>query len=175
MEHKITLRPWRKSDFSTLADLANNPSIAKNLTDKFPQPYTEKDAKDFIKKASIIVPCTRFAIFYNETLAGSIGVYPLEDINRLNAELGYWIGEAFWGKGIITKAIAYMLDYVFEILPIDRVFARPFPHNTASIKALEKNGFVLEATIKEGLVKNNKKMDELIYSINKSKRAIKKI
>ena len=166
-QQQIKLRPWKKSDVPFFIKHATNSKISKFMTDRFPQPYTEKDAKMFIKSANLIQPTTRFAILYNEQVVGSIGIYPQEDINRLNAELGYWLAEEYWGKGIMSEAINYLLKYVFEILPIDRIFARPFPTNLASISILKKNNFVLEATIKNGLIKNGNKMDELIYAIRK--------
>lgn len=167
MNNQVKLRPWRKSDVSFFVNNATNPEIAKNMTDRFPQPYTERDAKTFIKNAIHTDPTSRFAILYQDEVVGSIGVFPQEDINRLNAELGYWLAEPFWGKGIMTDAIKYMVEYAFDMLPIDRIFARPFPTNPASQKILEKNGFVLEATIKDGLIKNGVKMDELIYAVRK--------
>ena len=163
----VKLRPWKKSDVTFFVNNATNPKIAANMTDRFPQPYTEKDAKTFIKNAMQISPATRFAILLDDIVVGSIGLYPQEDINRLNAELGYWLAEQYWSKGIMSEAIQYILTYAFEVLPIDRIFARPFPTNIASQKILEKNGFMLDATIKGGLVKNGKKMDELIYAVRK--------
>lgn len=164
---KFELRDWRESDMTSLVASANNPSIAKNMTDGFPSPYTEEAARKFIEFATAQQPTLRKAICVNDKACGAIGLYPLQDINRLNAELGYWLAEEHWGKGIITAAIKQMVDYGFSNFPITRIFARPFENNIASQRALERAGFKLEARISKALIKNEVVMDELIYAIRK--------
>jgi RimJ/RimL family protein N-acetyltransferase len=161
------LRPWQRSDAESLSKYANNPKIAKNLTDIFPHPYTLEDAYKFINMAISSEPTTIFAIDVKGEAVGGIGLHQQHDIQRKNAELGYWLAEPYWGKGIITEAIKSMVSYGFKTLDINRIFARPFGSNFASQKVLEKAGFILEARLEKTLIKNNVYEDELIYAVRK--------
>ncbi|WP_377491425.1 GNAT family N-acetyltransferase [Pontibacter toksunensis] len=111
--------------------------VSKNMTDKFPHPYTAADASAFIDFANSQQPVHIFAIDIGGEAVGGIGVHPQTDIHCKNAELGYWLAEAFWGKGIISAAIRQAVDFAFATYDIDRVFARPFGTNLASQRALE--------------------------------------
>jgi len=161
------LRPWQANDLESLVHHANNPRIAANMTDRFPHPYTPDDAKAFIAMATASEPVFIFAIDINGEAVGGIGLHPQADIQRRNAELGYWLGEEHWGKGILTRAIPQMVDYGFRSFPIDRIFARPFGRNEASQRVLEKNGFVLEARFEDTLFKNGVYEDELVYAVRR--------
>lgn len=168
-EHKgVTLRPWHENDLENLVKYANNPNIAKNMTDGFPFPYTIEKAKSFIAMANQSVPVRIFAIDLQGEAIGGIGIHPLSDIYRQNAELGYWLAEPFWGQGIISEAIRQVLTRAFKNKELHRVFARPFGSNTASQKVLEKNGFVLEGRFDKVLIKNNELQDELVYAVRRS-------
>ncbi|MET4083058.1 ribosomal-protein-alanine N-acetyltransferase [Pedobacter sp. UYP30] len=164
---QITLRPFEPRDADALAKYANNYNISKNLTNKFPFPYTKKDAEIFITWALSHNPLQVMAIEIDRDVIGSIGIHPLADIYAKSAELGYWIGESFWGKGIATGAIEEMLVYGFEAFDIDRVFARTTQVNLASQSALKKAGFVLEAKLNATIFKNNEYFDELIFGFRK--------
>lgn len=155
------------NDLDSLVKYANNANIAKNMTDQFPHPYKESNAKDFIMYATAVPPVHIFAIDVNGEAIGGIGVHPQSDVQRKNAELGYWLGEPFWGKGIITKAIPQVVDFAFKTFDINRVYARPFGTNGASKKVLEKTGFKREAHLKNSLFKNGEYVDELIYAVRK--------
>jgi len=165
MEFK--LRPWNISDLDSLVKYANNWNIAKNLTDKFPFPYSENSGRAFIEFATKDDPIHIFAIDINGQAVGGIGIHPQYDIHRKNAELGYWLAEPFWGKGVISNAVKQSVDFAFDTFHIDRVFARPFGTNLASQKVLEKNGFVLEGRFEKVLFKNNEYLDELIYAVRR--------
>jgi len=165
MDYK--LRAWNLDDLDSLVTYANNWEIAKNLTDKFPYPYTKESGKSFIEYASQGHPTSIFAIEINKEACGGIGIHPQDDIFAKNAELGYWLAERFWGNGIITRAVKEMVDYGFKTYDIDRIFARPFGSNIGSQRVLEKVGFVLEATYKNTIWKNNQYEDELVYAIRK--------
>lgn len=167
MEFK--LRPFTMDDVDSLAKHANNPRIAMFLTDAFPHPYTKEDAVRFITLASKDNPARIFAIEVNGEVAGGIGIHPQADIYKRNAELGYWLAEHYWGKGIISKAIPLAVKIAFENYDIDRVFARPFSTNGASQRVLEKAGFALEARFEKTLIKNGELIDELVYAIRKQK------
>ncbi|MCC6837366.1 MAG: GNAT family N-acetyltransferase [Bacteroidia bacterium] len=161
------LRAFRIADINALAKHANNPKIAANLTDKFPHPYTPAHAQHFIENAMKHSPATMLAITIDDEVVGGIGIHPQEDIQRKNAELGYWLAEQHWCKGIISAAIPLMVEYGFKNFNIDRIFARPFGTNIASQKVLEKSGFKLEARFEKTLLKNGVQLDELVYAIRR--------
>lgn len=167
----IRLRTFDLGDADAIASLANNRKIADNMRDMFPHPYHREDAVRFIQRVNQQSPSTVFAIELDGKPVGSIGYFPASDINRMNAEVGYWLGEPFWGKGIITEAIGKLVDHAFTHSNLSRLFAIPFPHNLASAKALARNGFELEATLKGTLIKHDRVMDELIYSIRREEWA----
>jgi RimJ/RimL family protein N-acetyltransferase len=165
MEFK--LRPWQMTDLDALVKYANNPAIAKNMTDKFPHPYTEADGVNFIHFANSNNPINIFAIEVNGEAAGGIGIHPQDDIHRKNAELGYWLAEPFWAQSIISRAIPQMVKFAFDTFAITRVFARPFGTNLASQRVLEKSGFVLEGRFENVLFKNGEFLDELVYAVRR--------
>jgi [ribosomal protein S5]-alanine N-acetyltransferase len=162
MEFK--LRSWKNDDCYSLVNYANNYNIARFMTDKFPYPYTMDDAVNFIEMASLSLPSNILAIEVDGKAVGGIGIHIQPDIYQKNAEMGYWLGEPFWGKGIITNAITQMVDYAFKHWSINRIFARPFGTNLASQRVLEKAGFLLEGKFEKTLYKNGEYMDELIYA-----------
>jgi len=164
---EIKLRPWNIEDADSLVENANNFDIARFMSDAFPNPYTLEDAKNFIAFATKDEPIHIFAIDIDGQAVGGIGIHPQADIMKKNAELGYWLGEKYWGKGIISKAIREIIPWAFNTYDITRIYARPFGSNMASQKVLEKAGFVLEARIKENIFKNGEYLDELIYAIRR--------
>lgn len=165
--NKISLRPWSLNDLDQLISLANNAKIASNLTNAFPHPYTEEAGKNFISMSLSGDPIHIMAIDIDGIAIGAIGVHQQADIFSRNAELGYWIGEPYWGNGWVTKAISLMTDYAFHKFDIDRIFARPFGSNIASQKALEKNNYILEARLSNTIYKQGVYHDELIYAKRK--------
>ncbi len=165
----FSLRPWHMDDLANLVGLANNYEIAKNLSDQFPHPYTSENGEAFIRFATSHDPLHIFAIDIDGLAAGGIGIHPQSDIYRKNAEMGYWLGQPFWGRGIISRAVLQMVDYGFRNFDIDRIYARPFGTNTASQKVLEKTGFILEARIDGAIFKNGVYFDELIYASRRKK------
>lgn len=162
------LRRWSPDDIHSLVKYANNQKIAQNMTDMFPHPYGESNARAFIEFASKDEGHKIFAIEVNGEAVGGVGLHFQTDISRLNAELGYWLGEPFWGKGIVTGAIREIVMIGFENYPINRIFARPFGRNMASQRALEKAGFKLEARFEKTIIKQNILEDELVYAIRRT-------
>jgi ribosomal-protein-alanine N-acetyltransferase len=164
----IVLRPWSIGDAGQLALIADNKKIADNLRDGFPFPYSLNDAKNWL---NIILPENYpprfFAITVNKQLVGSIGIVTKTDIYRKNFEIGYFLAEEHWGKGIATRAIKAATSYAFKDFDIVRVYAEPFSDNQGSRKALEKAGFTLEATLKRNVIKNGIIKDSCIYSVLK--------
>jgi ribosomal-protein-alanine N-acetyltransferase len=162
------LRNFEDNDAESLSQNANNPKIAGKLTDAFPHPYQLEDAQRFIAMAQSHSPARIFTIDYNGEACGGMGIHPQNDIMRKNAELGYWLAEPLWGKGIISVLIPEIIRYGFNHFDIDRIYARPFGSNLASQKVLLKAGFVLEAHIKENIFKWDRVEDELIYGFRRS-------
>jgi [ribosomal protein S5]-alanine N-acetyltransferase len=164
----ILLRPWSIRDAAQLAEIANNKNIADNLRDGFPFPYSLNDAINWL---NIILPenlpARFFAITIDKILVGSIGIVTKEDIYRKNCEIGYFLSEKIWGKGIATKAIKAATSYAFNKFDIVRIYAEPFADNPGSRKALEKAGFTLEATLRSNVIKNSIIKDSCIYSVLK--------
>ncbi|MEO6190012.1 MAG: GNAT family protein [Saprospiraceae bacterium] len=165
--NNAVLRTWQISDVDSLVKYANNAHISNMLMDRFPHPMTEVNAIEFIENANKLNPALILAISIDGIASGGIGIHPQEDIFHKNAELGYWIAEDHWGKGLMTKLVKEMCDYVFLNFPTERIFARPFGSNIASQRVLEKNGFVFEAKLKQTIFKNNQYEDEMIYSIRR--------
>lgn len=163
----VALRPWRVSDRDTLVNLGNNPNIARYLTNAFPSPYTKEKADAFVAMANQEDPPRILAITLDEQPVGAIGLHPQMDIHCQNAEMGYWLGEPYWGRGIMTRAIRLMATYGFTHLPVNRIFARPFSTNIGSQRALEKAGFTLEARLQGTILKHGEVLDELIYGIRR--------
>jgi len=167
MDTPFTLRPWTLDDLPSLVHYANNFEIARFLTDKFPHPYTEDDGRRFIAHATEAPPTQIFAIEFNGEAIGGIGLHTQQDVHRKNMELGYWLGQPFWGQGIMTRAVAQMVDYGFRTFDIARIYARAYGPNIGSQRVQEKAGFVLEAHFKNTLFKNGEFLDELIYAVRR--------
>lgn len=160
----IRLKDLGPGDCVRLAELADNIKIWQMVRDYFPHPYSVKDAETFINMVSLENPRQNFGIEYQGELCGVIGLVLQEDVYKRSAELGYWIGEKFWGKGIATKAVELILKYGFEELQLVRIYSGVFENNPASMKVLEKNGFQKEAIMRKAVFKNAVLMDEHLYS-----------
>ncbi len=161
----FSLRPFCIEDLPALVKHANDPTIAANLTDAFPHPYTEEHGQQFLTHWMASDPPLVLAIEVNGEAAGAVGLHPQTDIMRRNAELGYWLARPYRGHGIMSTVVLQAVVRGFTILPgIHRIYARPFGRNLASQRVLEKAGFVLEATLNGTFVKNGQVEDELIYA-----------
>ncbi len=164
------IRKWKLSDAAALAVAISNKKILNNLRDGLPYPYTEKDGADFISDmlSANEDETFAFAITVDNNVIGNIGVFRQENIHRQTAELGYYISEEYWGKGIMTEAVKQICEYVFSNSDIIRIYAEPFAYNTASCRVLEKAGFQYEGTLRNNAVKNGKVIDMKMYSILKA-------
>ncbi|NOT93893.1 GNAT family N-acetyltransferase [Ferruginibacter sp.] len=163
MNNKIELREYSLQYASAFAEMRNNPKIFENGFDSTPNPYTTDVAIELFQKQIDKQTAERFLIFCNEQLCGEIGIWLKDDVQRLNVDLGYFVAEPFWGKGIATEAIRLMVDYTFKTFDVIRIAAGVFEHNKASMKALEKNGFILESIQKKAVVKNDRIMDDYMW------------
>lgn len=158
------IRNFQDYDIHSLVKYANNKKIADNLRDAFPHPYKLEHAIQWLKIVESEKIPTNFAIANEEELIGGIGLILQEDVHRKNAEIGYWLGEPFWGKGIMSKAIKIFSDFAFNEFNIIRIYARVFESNKNSARVLEKAGYKLEAKFEKAIIKNNLIQDEYIFS-----------
>jgi RimJ/RimL family protein N-acetyltransferase len=159
-----TIRSWRPSDVPSLVVHANNRKVWINLRDRFPHPYTAADGRRFVRAARNMAPETFFAIDVDSAAVGGIGFVLQQDVERVSAEVGYWLGEAYWGRGITTEALAAITRYAIEQHGLTRVFAVPFAYNQASCRVLEKAGFTLEGHLHRSAIKDGKVVDQLQYA-----------
>jgi RimJ/RimL family protein N-acetyltransferase len=159
-----TIRPWRLDDAESLAKHANNRKVWLALRDLFPHPYTSDDAHKFLQKAMDAEPVTNFYIEVEGLATGVIDIHLGQDVHRHTATLGYWLGEDFWGRGIMTEVVAAFTDFCFEDSPIRRISAEVFANNPASARVLEKAGFVFEGCLKNNVIKDGKLLGSLLYA-----------
>jgi len=158
------VRSWRTSDADALARHANNRHIWINLRDAFPHPYSKRDARTFLRSTRARAPETFFAIAVGEEAVGGIGFVLQPDVERVSAEIGYWLAEPFWGRGIVTEAVVAVTDYAISEHHLTRVFAVPFAWNAGSCRVLEKAGYVLEARLRRSAIKDGRITDQLQYA-----------
>ncbi len=162
---ETSIRSFQYSDKPALVKYANNIKIAKKLKDGFPNPYTEGDAEEWLGIACNQNPELNFAIADENELIGAIGLQLQDDINRFSAEVGYWLAEPFWGKGVAAKALIAMTDYAFKHFEFNRLFAGVFEGNDASAKVLQKAGYKLEGTLRKAVYKKGEFLDQYIFAI----------
>ena len=164
---RFKLRPWHPDDAATLVKHANNPRIASNLRDGFPYPYLLSDAKRWFEMVGENRDDVILAIEVNGEAAGGIGLHSLKDVYRYNCEIGYWLSEAHWGRGIMSEAVGAMVDHAFTQGSWLRLFACIFENNPGSMRVLEKNGFKQEAIHRKAVMKEGLLMDEHLFSLLK--------
>lgn len=157
----VIIRELMDSDLSKLTAYANNPKVAINLRDAFPHPYSFEDAVKFKAMVDSMNPKVIFAIEYKGEYAGNISLMPCSDVYRKSAEIGYFLGEPFWNKGIMTQAVNLISKWGFENLGVVRIHTGVFEFNKASQRVLEKCGFVLEGTFRKAVSKNNQLYNEI--------------
>lgn len=164
---KCKIRKWKLSDAKDLAKALSNRKVQDNLRDGLPYPYLEQDANDYISSmlSANENDTFAFAITIDDKTIGSIGVFRQQNIHRQTAEMGYYIAEEYWGKGIMTEAVKQICEYVFEHSDIIRIYAEPFSCNMGSCRVLEKAGFQYEGTLRSNAIKNGKVMDMKMYSL----------
>lgn len=159
------VRSWTKKDVDSLAYHANNRKIWLNLRDAFPFPYSKEDAKNFINITRKVKPESFFAIEVEGKAVGSIGIGLGKDIERISGEMGYWLGEEYWGRGIIAAAIRQLTIYAIREYNLTRIFALPFKENIASCRALEKAGFKKECLMRKSCIKDGEIKDQYLYAL----------
>ena len=160
---KINIRNWQISDAQALAAVANNRNVWNSIRNEFPSPYTVMDALAWIKHANEEKPVANFAIEIGHVVAGNISCMWHKDVYAKTVEVGYFIGENYWGKGIASAAVALMLEAIKKNKEIVRIEAKIFDGNGASARVLEKNNFVLEGIRKNAIFKNGVIADEQVW------------
>jgi [ribosomal protein S5]-alanine N-acetyltransferase len=161
---RCRVRPWRIDDAASLVEHANSINVARYLRDRFPHPYTSKDARRFLAHASLDAEAGNLAIEVHGAAVGGIGYVAGNDVERFSAEIGYWLGEALWGRGIVTDALKLVTIDAFDRLNFLRLFALPFADNLGSIRVLDKAGYVREGLLRSSSVKYGLPKDQVMYA-----------
>ena len=170
---RCRVRPWRMDDAESVLRHANNINVARQLRDRFPHPYTRANAVAFLKAATNAPEPSNLAIDVNGEAVGAIGYVSGIDVERYSAEIGYWLGEPYWGRGIVTEALVLVTAHVFDAGNMLRLFALPFADNASSIRVLEKAGYVREARLRASSVKYGEPRDQMLYArINENWRGV---
>ena len=163
MKHSIQIRPWQKQDAQALASIANNRKIWNNVRDQLPNPYTVMDALQWMNHTKDHHPVQNLAIIYQGIVVGNIGCKLQEDVYRKSIEIGYFVGEEYWGRGIATAAIDLFVQHLVHHFQPIRIYAEVFAYNQSSMKALQKNGFFLESIRRKAAIKNNEIVDDYVW------------
>ena len=165
VNEELVIRRYREGDQETLVKYINNRNVWLNLSDRVPHPYTRKDADQWIAHTQKEDPPQNFAIANDREIIGGIGLIFRKGIHRHSAELGYWLGEPFWGRGIMTQVVRIFIDWAFRYYPLKRIFAAVYESNPASSRVLEKAGFILEGRFRKAVIKNDQFLDLYYYAI----------
>jgi RimJ/RimL family protein N-acetyltransferase len=161
----LVFRNWRSRDVEALCRHANNRNIWLNLLDRFPHPYTKRDAERWVDlNNATLSPPVNFAIELDGQAIGGVGMDRKQDVHQGTAEIGYWVAEPFWGRGIGTAAARFIADYAFRAYPLVRLEARVFEWNAASARVLERAQFTLEARLRQAVTKDGRVGDALLYA-----------
>ncbi len=159
------LRAWREGDEPSLVRHANNYEVWRRLRDRFPHPYTRADAEQWLSFVQQHNPQTYFAVEVKGAAVGGIGLELKSDVERCSAEIGYWLGEAVWGKGIASAAVRGLTRYGFKVFSLTRIFAVPFANNPGSMCVLENAGYIREGLMRRSTVKEGIVLDQVLYAI----------
>jgi ribosomal-protein-alanine N-acetyltransferase len=164
---RCTVRHWQRDDAASLAKHADNRSVWLGLRDLFPHPYTIEHANEYIRRVTSKEVVSEFCIEIQGLAVGGIGLRMGQDVHRYTAELGYWLSKDFWGRGIASEAVPAVAQYCFEHFQLRRIYAEPYANNPASVRVLQKAGFVLEGRLKNNVFKDGQILDSLLYAQTK--------
>jgi RimJ/RimL family protein N-acetyltransferase len=158
------VREWQAEDAPAIVRHADNRNIWATVRDRFPSPYTIADAQAWIRHCARTTPSTDFAIDVDGEAVGGIGLVLRDDIDRVSAEIGFWLGEAFWGRGITTDAVNALVPWAFDRFQLTRIYAQVFSSNARSARVLEKAGFVREGVLRKAAIKDGRLIDQLLFA-----------
>jgi ribosomal-protein-alanine N-acetyltransferase len=158
------VRPWAESDAESLQRHADNRKVSMHLRDRFPYPYTIDAARNFLGWIAGQPAVTVWAIEVDGLAVGGIGIELRSDVERVSAEIGYWLGEAYWNRGIATEALKAVTVEAFSRFEITRLYAVPFADHAASVRVLEKAGYVREGRLRQSAIKDGQIRDQLLYA-----------
>ena len=161
------LRTFRRDDDASIALHADDRAVWINVRDRFPHPYSLDNARDFLDKVVGKSPSTDFAIEVEGRAVGSIGITMGEDVFCRSAEVGYWLGRAYWGRGIASAALRAVTQHAFERFDLNRLHAGVFAWNPASARVLEKAGYAFEGRLRSAVTKDGRTTDQLLYAITR--------
>lgn len=161
---RCTVRGFIAADAACIAAVANDRRIWLQLRDLFPHPYYLADAEEYIGRVASVDPPRSLAIVVDGCAVGGVGLQLMTDVNRHSAEIGYWLGAAYWGRGIATEAVTLVTDWAFGAHRLLRIFAQPFAANFASRRVLEKAGYEMEGTMKRSAIKDREVRDQCLYA-----------
>jgi len=161
--HRCLIRRFRAADLEALVKNANDPLVAARLRDRFPHPYTEDAARDFLSRVADSEHCESFAVEFDGQVIGGVGVHPGVDVARASAEIGYWLGRDYWGRGFATEVVRDLADYLLGNALFCRLDAHTFEGNSASQRVLKKCGFLCEGTLKKAVLKNGRLYDAVLF------------
>lgn len=162
---RAVIRSWQPQDVPVIVRHANSRRVWRNLKDRFPHPYTTSDAEQWIHAAIQAMPQTHFAIAIHGEAVGGIGLDLQTDVFRRSAEIGIWLGEEYWGRGIATEAVRAMTDFAFANFDLCRIYAGVFEWNPASMRVLEKGGYSFEGRLRKSVTKDGQTIDQLLYAV----------
>jgi RimJ/RimL family protein N-acetyltransferase len=158
------LRAWRAKDAASLAQHANNLHVWRNMSDSFPHPYTLELAQDWVDRGHVDFGGDNWAIAFDDDAVGGCGMKQGEGGERCNVEIGYWLAEPYWGRGVVTRAVRVLTELSFARAEVTRVFAPVHADNPASMRVLQKNGFHLEARLKRSAIKADRVIDRVQWA-----------
>ena len=161
---KYVVRDWARSDKESLLRYANNRNVWRNLTHRFPHPYTAEDAEGWFSSLESVPEATHWAIEVDGHAAGGVGVMLREGVHAKSAGFGYWLGEPYWGRGIMTEVVGKVVPFVVSHFRLVRLESPVFAWNPASMRVLEKCGFVCEGVARASLYKEGQIIDQMVYA-----------
>ena len=164
---RCTVRRWAAGDLGPLVTHANNRNVSRHLRDRFPFPYQVENGRAFLDWVVPQPQPTVWAIEVDGEAAGGIGMELQKDVERVSAEIGYWLGEAVWGRGVATEALTAVTAEAFRRFELTRIYALPFADNRASVRVLEKAGYTLEGHLRQSAIKDGTIRDQLLYAAYK--------
>jgi RimJ/RimL family protein N-acetyltransferase len=161
------IRPWKAGDLAALVENANSLAVWQNLRDAFPHPYTKRDGRAWLSCVLGEDPPHSFAIQVDGQAVGAIGLHAGQDVERVSAEVGYWVGERYWGRGLATAAVVALTSEAFRTRPLNRLFALPFARNAPSLRVLEKAGYRREGLLRGSAEKEGQLLDQLLFAVTR--------